>query len=86
MRPQKEDALLSDAQLLLDTMQARSGKMPYGDETSKEVLREKFGLSKAAFKRALGHLLKEDKVYQEDGWTILKEMPPKLEEQVKTEE
>ena len=73
MRPQKEDALVSDAQLLLDTMQARNGKMPYSDETSKEVLREKFGLSKAAFKRALGHLLKEGKVYQEEGWTILTE-------------
>ena len=26
-------------------------------------------MSKAAFKRALGKLMKEEKVYQEEGWT-----------------
>ena len=30
-------------------------------------------MSKASFKRALGRLMKEGKVYQEDGWTYLKE-------------
>jgi predicted RNA-binding protein (virulence factor B family) len=35
------------------------------------VIKAKFGLSKAAFKRALGHLMKEGKVHQEEGWTYL---------------
>jgi predicted RNA-binding protein (virulence factor B family) len=38
----------------------------------KEIIMEKFGISKAAFKRALGHLMKEDKIEQKDGWTNLK--------------
>ena len=72
LRPQKENALITDAQALYDLMQKRGGRMPYCDDTPKEIIKEKFGLSKAAFKRALGHLMKEDKIYQEDGWTILK--------------
>jgi hypothetical protein len=46
--------------------------MPYCDDTPTEIIKAKFGISKAAFKRALGRLMKEGKVYQEDGWTILK--------------
>jgi hypothetical protein len=46
--------------------------MPYCDDTPAEIIKAKFGISKAAFKRALGRLMKEGKVYQEDGWTILK--------------
>ena len=41
------------------------------DATSPEIIRDKFGVSKAAFKRALGHLLKEGKIEQRDGWTWL---------------
>ena len=33
---------------------------------------EKFNLSKAAFKRALGKLMKDGLIYQEDGWTYIK--------------
>jgi predicted RNA-binding protein (virulence factor B family) len=47
--------------------------MPYSDESSPEVIRDKFGISKAAFKRALGHLLRENRIVEEDGWTYLKE-------------
>jgi hypothetical protein len=49
-------------QALYDLMQKRGGRMPYCDDTPKEIIKEKFGLSKAAFKRALGHLMKEDKI------------------------
>ena len=45
--------------------------MPYSDETSPEVIRDKFQISKAAFKRALGHLLKEGRIREQDGWTYL---------------
>lgn len=47
--------------------------MPYCDSTPLEIIKQKFGISKAAFKRALGHLMKEGKVRQENGWTYLTE-------------
>ncbi|MCF6094127.1 S1-like domain-containing RNA-binding protein [Microaerobacter geothermalis] len=71
--PKKEERYGRDALLILQHLQSRNGMMPYSDETSPEVLRQKFNLSKAAFKRALGKLLKEGKVYQKDGWTYLKQ-------------
>ena len=54
-------------------LKQRKGKMPYGDKTAPAVIKAKFSLSKAAFKRALGHLMKENQIYQQDGWTYLKE-------------
>ena len=56
---------------ILALMRERHGRMPYSDATSPEIIRDKFGVSKAAFKRALGHLLKEGKIEQRDGWTWL---------------
>ena len=39
-------------------------KKVYSDKTSPEVIKDKFGISKAAFKRALDHLLKEESFLQ----------------------
>lgn len=72
MRPAKEKAIDADARMILEVLENRGGKMPYCDDTSSEVIRERFGISKAAFKRALGHLMKEGKAEQKDGWTYLK--------------
>ena len=72
LRKQKENAMVDDAQTILDTLQSRNGRMPYCDDTPAEIVKAKFGISKAAFKRALGRLMKEGKIYQEEGWTILK--------------
>ena len=61
--------------------------MPYSDESSAMLIKDKFNISKAAFKRALGHLMKERKIIQEDGWTLLTDIgkswtpPAKDEEQ-----
>jgi len=46
--------------------------MPYWDKSLPEDIQERFQMSKAAFKRALGRLMKEGKIYQEEGWTYLK--------------
>lgn len=73
MRLQKENALIADAEEIFAYLQKRSGKMPYCDSTPLEIIKQKFGISKAAFKRALGHLMKEGKIYQQDGWTYLTE-------------
>ncbi|WP_312096411.1 S1-like domain-containing RNA-binding protein [Niallia sp.] len=71
--PRKEEALDKDAQQILDYLIMRKGAMPYGDKSMPEDIKERFNLSKGSFKRALGKLMKENKVYQEEGWTYLKE-------------
>lgn len=73
MRPVKEEAMDQDAESLLKYLQSRSGKMPYSDDTAPEIIREKFNLSKSAFKRALGRLLKSGHIEQREGWTYLVE-------------
>lgn len=72
LKESKEKALITDGEKIMELLRNRDGKMPYSDESSPEVIRDKFGISKAAFKRALGHLIKEQRIYEEDGWTYLK--------------
>lgn len=73
LRPQKEKARVLDADLILSLLQKRKGSMPYGDDTPAEIIKDVFGISKSAFKRALGKLMKDGKVKQENGWTSLVE-------------
>ena len=73
LREAKEKALVNDSQRILELLESRKGQMPYSDESSPEVIRDKFQISKAAFKRALGHLIHEGLVEEKDGWTYLKE-------------
>ena len=73
LREVKEKAILTDSQRILDLLKSRKGRMPYSDKTSPEVIRDKFQISKAAFKRALGHLIREGLVREEEGWTYLKD-------------
>jgi predicted RNA-binding protein (virulence factor B family) len=41
--------------------------LPFDDKAEPEKIREVFGLSKAAFKRAVGRLYKEKKIVIEEG-------------------
>ena len=68
-RPFKQDKMVEDSEIILQYLQIRGGAMPYSDKTSPEDIMRHFEMSKGAFKRALGKLMKEDKIYQEDGWT-----------------
>ena len=71
-RPVKERALDSDGEKIIQFLESRKNyAMPYGDSTSPEVIRDKFGLSKSAFKRALGRLFKEGKIHFDGEWTVL---------------
>ncbi|MNM57625.1 hypothetical protein D3C81_688380 [compost metagenome] len=45
--------------------------MPYSDATPPDVIKQRFGISKSAFKRAMGKLMKEGKIRQEENWTYL---------------
>jgi predicted RNA-binding protein (virulence factor B family) len=71
MRARKEVQYEEDADKLLRYLIDRGGAMPYTDDTPADIIREKFGMSKAAFKRALGKLMKERKIEQEEGWTTV---------------
>ena len=51
-----------DAALLLDRLEKAGGVLPYGDGSSPEELKKAFGLSKNAFKRAAGRLLREGRI------------------------
>lgn len=48
-----------DAELVLERLVAAGGKLPFHDKTSPEIIKREFKMSKNAFKRAIGHLLKE---------------------------
>lgn len=73
MRPVKEEGRVMDAERILDYLKQReSGRMPYADGSPPEIIKDRFGISKAAFKRALGKLIKEGYVEQKEGWTYLK--------------
>ncbi|KIL37191.1 RNA-binding protein [Cohnella kolymensis] len=72
VRPAKETGRVEDADRLLAFMKERpGGAMPYSDETSADDIKRRFGLSKSAFKRALGKLMKEGLVTQKGTWTHL---------------
>lgn len=55
-----------DAEMILDVLDEFAGVLPFDDKVSPEVIQREFGLSKAAFKRAVGHLLKEKKIEIKD--------------------
>ena len=66
----KDKYYISERILML--LQQHDGKMPYSDTTSPDIIKGKFKISKGAFKRALGHLMKDGLIEQKDGWTYLK--------------
>ena len=61
-----------DAQMLLKKMEISGGRLPFTDKSDAELIKKEFGLSKNAFKRAVGRLLKEQKIrISEKGIEIL---------------
>ena len=72
LKPRGYEVISSDAQMIL-TFHERSeeGKIPFSYKSTPESIQETFAISKGQFKRALGSLMKEKMIKQEDGWTIL---------------
>lgn len=56
------EKVLHFAEELLRAVQEAGGVLPYGDSSSPEEIRERFGVSKKTFKKAAGALFKERKV------------------------
>ncbi len=67
LRAAKENALERDAEKIFAFMQAQGGSMPFGDKTAPEKIYAVFKLSKAAFKRAVGHLYSQRRIDKIDG-------------------
>lgn len=63
----KEKALNGDAARILAYMEAHGGAMPFHDKTPPQTIAAVFKLSKAAFKRAVGHLYSERRIDKFDG-------------------
>ncbi|HJF34058.1 MAG TPA: DNA-binding protein [Sporosarcina psychrophila] len=72
MLPRKEERLGDDAEKLLRYLNEVGGRMPFTDKSTPDEIKEMFNLSKASFKRALGKLMKEGRIEQGDGWTMIK--------------
>ena len=49
----------ADAEAVLARLKEKNGVLPFNDRVEPEIIRREFNLSKNAFKRAVGHLLKE---------------------------
>ena len=49
----------ADAEKLLELLDSYAGVLPFSEKASPEVIKRETGLSKNAFKRAIGHLYKE---------------------------
>ena len=51
-----------DAENIMKVIEEFDGVLPFGDKASPEVIKRELGLSKNAFKRGVGRLLKEGRV------------------------
>lgn len=51
-----------DAEQILKVIDEYEGVLPFGEKVSPEIINREFGISKAAFKRALGRLYKQGRV------------------------
>ncbi|MUV38984.1 uncharacterized protein JNUCC1_02856 [Lentibacillus sp. JNUCC-1] len=72
LRPLKQHSMGEDAEQILAHLEAYDGKIPLSDKSDPDEIRSTFNISKAAFKRALGKLMKEGQIEQREGWTYLK--------------
>ena len=74
LKPRAYQAIGEDAQMLLTMLDHNlNHRLPYTDKTDPQIIRQVFGISKGQFKRAVGHLLKERLVKEENGQLILLE-------------
>ncbi|SHG43274.1 CvfB family protein [Ornithinibacillus halophilus] len=72
LRPLKQHGMVDDAQAILNHLEDHDGVIPFNDKSDPDEIRATFNISKAAFKRALGKLMKEGKIEQKEGKTFLR--------------
>lgn len=65
--------VLPAAEDIFDALVEAGGKLPFNDKTPPEQIREKFGVSKKAFKQAIGSLYKQRRIqFEGDGIELAK--------------
>ena len=62
----------TDAEKILEMLKDNGGKLDFYDKSDPELIRERTGMSKNEFKRAVGKLLKEDRIDIGDGIITLR--------------
>lgn len=64
--PRAFEEIGDDAQMVLMSLRRKADKsLPFSDKSDAQAIKNYFGISKGAFKRALGHLLKEKYIVQD---------------------
>ena len=60
-----------DSEMIEELLREEGGFLPFHDKSDPEAIKREFGISKASFKRAVGHLLKQEKIEMtEDGISL----------------
>lgn len=62
LRDKIPEQMDKDADTILKVIHAYGGELPFTDKADPERIRQEFNMSKAAFKRAVGRLLKQGKI------------------------
>lgn len=66
MRERVEIQIAKDAAVVMEVLESYDGVLPFSEKASPEVIERELNMSKAAFKRAVGHLLKMKKIQVAD--------------------
>ncbi len=65
--------MTTDSKVLYDAMLVNNGLLPFDEKASPDIIQRKFKMSKAAYKRAIGGLLKSKKISKtENGFKVIK--------------
>ncbi len=62
MRAEIPEQMEEDAELVYRVIESYGGALPFGEKADADRIKKEFGISKNAFKRAVGHLIKEGRV------------------------
>ena len=62
VRDKIPDQMDRDAEFILKVIRGYDGELPFNDKADPERIKQEFGMSKAAFKRAAGRLMKQGKI------------------------
>ena len=62
VRKKIPEQMNEDAEIIYDCLETAGGFLPYHDKSAPEVIAREFHMSKNAFKRAIGHLMKSGKI------------------------
>lgn len=66
LRKEAHNEIEDDAKRIMDKLIKRGGMLPFNDKSQPSSIKSEFNMSKSAFKRAVGRLLKEGKIILTD--------------------